>query len=270
MLKQRILTALILIPITLLILFYLPIASFRYLTAFIALGAAWEWSALMGLTTTRARLLYLLLMGCIFIGSTFFASMLILLLACSWWLLATILIMFYPHGAKWWGKSTLIRGIMGVIVLVPCWLAINFIRQQSDGLVALLFLFILIWGADSAAFFTGRKWGTHKLAPKVSPGKSWQGLFGALGFSLIVVFMMLWFGDTPRDLWPWAVGLSLITVIFSVVGDLFESMLKREVGVKDSGKLLPGHGGLLDRIDSLTAAAPIFALGAWLISVYVH
>lgn len=270
MLKQRILTAFLLIPIMLLILIYLPPASFKYLTAFIAIGAAWEWSLLMGLKESRKRYLYLVLISVAFIASTFIATLFVLFVACIFWLFAISLLLFYPHGAKWWRGSILLRGIMGLMVLVPCWLSINFIRQQSDGLMALIFLFVLVFGADSAAYFTGKKWGTTKLAPKISPGKSWQGLIGALLFSFLMAISTLWFLNTPIDLWPWAIVLSITTVLFSIVGDLFESMLKREVGVKDSGKLLPGHGGLLDRIDSLTAAAPIFAMGAWLIGMYVH
>jgi phosphatidate cytidylyltransferase len=269
MLKQRILTACILIPIALAVLFYLPPFSFRFLTAFIALGGAWEWSGLIGLKKTHHCFAYVIVVACAFFLSLLIPNVLMLGGALLWWLLATVLILFYPSGSRYWNHK-IVQGGMGLFVLVPCWFALNFMRSQTDGLYALLFLFILIWGADSAAYFSGTLWAKHKLAPRVSPGKSWQGLGGALIFSTFIVGLTVWFAEVPMALWPWALLLSLATVLFSVIGDLFESMLKREAGVKDSGHLLPGHGGLLDRIDSLTAAAPIFALGAWLLGTYVN
>jgi phosphatidate cytidylyltransferase len=269
MLKQRIITAIVLIPITLAILFYLPPLAFCYLTAFIALGGAWEWSALMGIKKTLLRFLYLLLVACLFFAALFISAPFIFLSAFIWWLLAFIMIIFYPRGSKWWGSSILVRGLMGLLVLVPCWTGINYIRIQPDGIYSLLFLFILIWGADSTAYFTGKKWGKTKLAPRVSPGKSVQGLIGALIFAVVIALIALWLSNTPAPVWPWGIGLSLLTVLFSIDGDLFESMLKRQVGLKDSGQLLPGHGGILDRIDSLTAAVPIFALGALLLGIYL-
>jgi phosphatidate cytidylyltransferase len=151
---------------------------------------------------------------------------------------------------------------------VPCWVAINYIFIQHEGRLALLFLFILIWGADSAAYFVGKKWGKHKLAPQVSPGKSIEGMMGALVFTILLAIITQLLCRIPLERWHWGILLSLLTVIFSIVGDLFESMLKRNAGIKDSGNILPGHGGLLDRIDSLTAAAPVFAFGSWVIGTY--
>lgn len=263
MLKQRILTAIVLIPITIAILFYLPPPAFLYLTAFIALGGAWEWSKLMGLTRTSSRWLYFLLMLSIFSMVIFAPVVVVLFIAFIWWLFAALLVELYPRASLWWGKSIAIRGLMGIFVLVPCWIALNFIRNQQDGIYTVFFLFILIWGADSAAYFVGRKWGKHKLIPQVSPGKSVEGLLGAVSFSLLITVLVVWLVKVPKQLWIECMLLSLLTVLFSVVGDLFESMLKRQTGVKDSGNLLPGHGGLLDRIDSLTAAAPTFAVFAW-------
>jgi phosphatidate cytidylyltransferase len=268
MLKQRILTALILIPIALGILFYLPPVYFRFVTAFLVLAGAWEWSNFMEIKTKSWRLVYCLLLAILCYASIFIFDFYLLSATFIWWLIAFIFILLYPRASDWWGKSKFIRGLMGVMVLVPCWAAINIIRAQEDGIYALLFLFILIWGADSAAYFVGRLWGKHKLAPQVSPGKSWQGFAGAMVFSILITFAAAWLSQTPTILWPWAMALSLTTVVFSVIGDLFESMLKRRVGLKDSSQLLPGHGGILDRIDSLTAAAPVFAFGGWLLGMY--
>ena len=159
---------------------------------------------------------------------------------------------------------------MGLLVLLPCWASVNFIRNQDDsGLAMLLFLFVLVWGADSTAYFVGKKWGKTKLAQSVSPGKTVEGLGGALLFAVIFSLAVFSANAVSLSFWPWGIALSVITVLFSVVGDLFESVMKRQIGVKDSGVLFPGHGGLLDRIDSLTAAAPLFALGLLLIGTYL-
>jgi phosphatidate cytidylyltransferase len=124
-----------------------------------------------------------------------------------------------------------------------------------------LFLLIMIAAADTGAYFSGRLWGRHKLAPQISPGKTWEGVLGAIAATLVIALSgALWFQVEPLY-WMMFVGICLLTVLFSIIGDLFESMIKRQKGVKDSGNLLPGHGGVLDRIDSLTAAAPLFLLG---------
>jgi phosphatidate cytidylyltransferase len=186
----------------------------------------------------------------------------LLFITLAWWLIALILVALYPRASQTWGQSVWMRGAMGLLVLIPCWRAINVIHGAEDGPYKLLFLFVLIWGADTFAYFAGRQWGKHKLAPNVSPGKTVQGLCGALfGTTVITVGALVLLG-IPQQFWLCGMVLSMVTVLFSVLGDLFESMLKRNVGLKDSGQLLPGHGGILDRIDSLTAAAPIFALGA--------
>ncbi len=269
MLKQRIITAIILIPIVVLLLFYLPPFAFMFLTGFIALGGAWEWTNLMQVQTPIWRAAYLVLVVFMFAFALFIPPAFILFGAFIWWIIAMTMVFLYPRGSDWWRNSIVARGLMGLLVMVPCWAAINYIRNQNDGVYAILFLFVLIWGADSAAYFAGKKWGKTKLAPRVSPGKSFEGMMGALFFSTIIVLAALWIAHTPTSIWIWCVVLGLSTVLFSIIGDLFESMLKRQAGLKDSGSLLPGHGGLLDRIDSLTAAAPIFAFGAWILGMYL-
>lgn len=268
MLKQRIITALVLIPLTLLILFFSSSSLFLLLTALLMLGGAWEWSGLMQLHTLALRFAYLLVTIIVMIAVMLVPADVLFIFASLWWVFATVLIVLYPRARAYW-SHLLVKGVMGWLVLIPCWAALNSIRGQQGGVYALLCLLVLIWGADSAAYFTGKKWGKHKLAPQVSPGKSVQGLAGALVFTLLLTLLLLWQLGTPFALWPWGLALALVTVLFSVIGDLFESMLKREAGLKDSGNLLPGHGGLLDRIDSLTAAAPVFAYCAWLLSTYL-
>lgn len=269
MLKQRIITAIILIPIMLCIVIFFPPKSFLIATALMALIGSWEWAGLMGLKRIPARTLYLLLMMLIFFNCLFLPVQLILTIGVIWWIVGFVLVAVYPRASAVWGNSVILRGLMGIMTLTPCWVAINFIRYQQDGLFALLFLFILIWGADTTAYFVGKKWGRNKLARHASPGKTVQGAVGALIFALIVTVVALWCFETPLFIWHWGVMLSMVTVVASIVGDLFESIMKRQVGVKDSGSLLPGHGGLLDRIDSLTAAAPVYAFGAWLLNSYL-
>lgn len=268
MLKQRIITAIILIAAILGVLFYSPPSVFCVVMGVIALGGTWEWTNLMGIKPASLRLIYVLIMLFVMFNTLFIPITLVLVFSFLWWLLATTLIMLYPR-VQGWAKGYLWRGLMGFAVLPPCWVALTYIRSQEQGLSALIFLFVLIWGADSAAYFVGKKWGKTKLASAVSPGKTIQGAAGALGFATLFTLSTLAFSSVSLQVWGWMVLLSVVTVSFSIVGDLFESMLKRQVNLKDSGHLLPGHGGLLDRIDSLTAAAPIFALGALLLGKYL-
>lgn len=268
MLKQRIITALILIPIFVFLIFTLPVWGFGILSGCIVLLAAWEWSYLMGIQSLGKSIIYAIVIAIILLLSLQFNIIYALGIAFVFWLVGLLLVVYYPRGSGLWGKGLFLRAWMGIFVLVPAWLALNIIFSNSP--YSLLFLFVLIWGADSGAYFVGRKWGKHKLLPTVSPGKTWEGLIGALVISLIIVCITLFLTKTPFYYWPWAILLALITVLFSVLGDLFESMVKRNAGVKDSGRLLPGHGGVLDRIDSLTAAAPIFALGAIVMGQVFH
>lgn len=269
MLKQRIITAIILIAATLAVLFYLSPQSFCIVIGVIALAAAWEWTNLMEIKSASWRLLYLVVMFLVFLNALFIPMTLIFVTTFIWWLFAIILITLYPRGSRWWGKGFVWRGLMGLIVLMPCWAAVNYIRNQNQGIYALIFLFVLVWGADSTAYFVGKKWGKNKLASIVSPGKSIEGVIGAVVFAIVITLLALWSSHVSFRGWPWAILLSVVTVLFSVVGDLFESMLKRQANLKDSSQLLPGHGGILDRIDSLTAAAPIFAFGALLLGMYL-
>ncbi len=261
MLKQRILTALILIPIFILLVLFLPPQAFYLLTAAIMLWGAYEWSFFMGINQFPRYLAYPLFTIPILFIAYLFPITPILYITLAWWLIASSLVICYPKNASLWGNRTTIRALMGLLTLVPCWLAVNYIRNYPNGISILLFLFVLIWGADSGAYFAGRKWGKHKLIPQVSPGKTWEGFLGALITTVLIALCGLVIFKIPYAAWPVALMWAMLTVLFSIMGDLFESMMKRQAGLKDSGHLLPGHGGILDRIDSLTAAAPVFALG---------
>ncbi len=261
MLKQRLLTAAILIPLFIFFVLKLSPQAFYILTDLIVLWGAWEWSFLMGLDSFPRSLIYPLVVMFVLFIAYLLPITLILYVALTGWLIAAYLVVCYPRKTRAWGQGMAVRGLMGLFVLVPCWLAVNFIRNSPNGIHIMLFLFALIWGADSGAYFVGKKWGKHKLLPQVSPGKTWQGLAGALLTTIIIALLGLLILKVPSAAWPIGLMWALLTVLFSILGDLFESMLKRQAGLKDSGRLLPGHGGILDRIDSLSAAAPIFALG---------
>src|SRR3990167_2845379 len=269
MIKYRIITAGILIPLVIGLIFFTSPLIFCVITGLVTLWAMWEWSTLAQLNKKVQRFYYLifsyLLMTVIFV--TFVPTFLMVIFL--WWVIAIGLVVAYPRFSHWWGRGLFWRAIMGWLVVIPCWVTINFIRHVPHGPWMLCYLFVLIWGADMGAYFVGKWIGKHKLMPEVSPGKTWEGVAGALICGVIITLITLLWLDLPYAIWPWAMGLTLITVIFAVFGDLFESMLKRRANLKDSGTLLPGHGGILDRIDSLTAAAPVFALGTMLLGYII-
>ncbi len=266
MLKQRIITAALLVPIVVGLVLYIQPIAFLIVTAIITLMAAMEYMTLMRLQTVWARILYLVIIVNLMVGLLFVPTPLELAVGFVWWLIACVIVALYPRGASSWSSNKVITGLIGILVLMPCWVALNYIRNTPNGTILLLYVLVLIWGADTSAYFAGKRWGKTKLAPAVSPGKTVQGAIAALVFALVFSAIAGAISNPPAVILLSLMGLSVWTVIFSIVGDLFESVLKREAGFKDSGNLLPGHGGLLDRIDSLTAAAPVYAFTSILLS----
>ncbi len=261
MLKQRILTAFVLIVLVLLALLLLPEVWFALLTAAIMIASAWEWSRLMGLISIPKRVVYLICTAMVFFGALLVPQGLILIVAAVTWLIPLYFVFNYEEFQRFWSVGKLVPAITGIWILLACWLGLNLIRIDEEGPSYLLLLLLLVWGADTGAYFAGKRFGKHKLAPQISPGKTVEGMIGGTVAVLIVALIGSWL--LPMDSWQ-RVGLivlSVLTGFVSLLGDLFESMVKRQIGVKDSGQWLPGHGGLLYRIDSLIAAAPIFALG---------
>ncbi|EHJ93779.1 phosphatidate cytidylyltransferase [Vreelandella boliviensis] len=260
MLKQRIITAAWLAPLVLAGLFGLDGGAFALFTALIVLLATWEWANLAGVTRAAQRaqlvtVMAVLMVAIWLIGAA--TSIWPLWLSAVGWLVNLYWVTRYPAAGEQW-QATVRRLAMGLWVLLPCWVGFNVLRDT--GMAWLLFVLLLVWCADIGAYFVGRQWGKRKLAPHVSPGKSWEGVFGGLAATAILaVLFALW---VPLGL-VGGITLMLITAVVtlaSVLGDLLESMLKRHRNIKDSSQLLPGHGGVLDRIDSLTAAIPLFAL----------
>lgn len=268
MLKQRLFTAAILIPLVVWGVLTLSTATVGWVLALFVLIGSWEWARLIGLTAPLIRIGYafsvavLLWLAQQLVSDAQPAMLIVLLLAGLWWLVGSAMVFRYRGEVGIQRSGRFIGSIIGVLVLVPTWLALVHLHGHAGrGPALVLFLMVLIWGADSGAYFVGRKWGKRKLAPHVSPGKSVEGVVGGMVTSAVIAVAGMVLFAMPLTSALWFIPLCFVVVLFSVIGDLFESLFKRRVGVKDSGQLLPGHGGVLDRIDSLTTAAPIFTLG---------
>lgn len=257
MLRTRVITALILAPLVIAAIYLLPLPLYAAFFWLIAAAGAWEWAGLAGLGRA-GRSLCLLALAALAVGSWFVPERWpwVLWLGAAFWLLAAAAVLAYPRG----GRISVMPAVAvpaGLIVAWAAWMALVVIRTQPGGAGWVLWLLLLVWGADIGAYFAGRAFGRRKLAPAVSPGKTWEGLFGGAVVSLLVTLALLVPMGTFSLAW---IPLILMLVAVSVFGDLFESVMKRARGVKDSGSLLPGHGGALDRIDSVVAALPVFAL----------
>lgn len=277
MLKQRVITALVLTLIFLASLFWLPVPLFAVFSAVIVLLAAWEWSNMAGFIRLRGRFAYVFAIAVLLALVAIYLNIItftrdpfeplimavsaeryrgLLVLGVGWWALALLWVQGYPSSALLWSHRP-VRALMGALVLIPTWIALTYVRAQPEGAWLVLMIVTVVAMADIGGYFVGRRYGRHKLAVNVSPGKTWQGFAGGVAANLCLA-LVLWLGTS----FSLTVVLLLVipTSLVSVLGDLLESMVKRERGIKDSGGLLPGHGGVLDRVDGLTAAAPVFAL----------
>ncbi len=268
MLKQRLLTALILIPLIVWLL-SLSTQTVAGVIGFVVVLAAWEWAGLCGWQSGIMRGIYAFVMALmlfmLWFQLTTLTIMSVLLVACLWWLLALFWVFRYQVGHDLLPQSALIKALLGFLILLPAWIALLILHNY--GWYWVIFLFVLIWTADSGAYFAGRAWGNRKLADKVSPGKTWEGVLGALVMSTLFSIGYAVFMSMPLLTLLFFVLLCLLTVMISILGDLLESLFKRQMGLKDSGQILPGHGGMLDRIDSLTSAAPVFVTGIFLLKI---
>lgn len=277
MLKQRLMTAAVLIPLFVWGVIALSTTYISILFAVLVTVGAVEWMRLMGTPATIGKYQFIALVWVLMVVAGWASqstALFYLLLAAAvlWWCYAIRLLQRYSThvlNAEVAGENSLFPlaalPAIGVVLLVPTWISLVMLHQISP--YWLLFLMVLVWGADSGAYFAGRAFGKRKLAPQVSPGKSWEGVAGALATTLVIALIGGVLLEVSGAALFGLVLLALVTVAFSIVGDLMESLMKRRVGVKDSGTLLPGHGGVLDRIDSLTAAGPVFTLGVSLLGI---
>lgn len=269
-LRARVLTALLLAPAIMVAVLLLPNDWFAGLMAVVVAMAAWEWAALAGFGSRRSRAGYvaaaLVCLVLLWTAAPRSLDTFLLSMAALWWLVLSVRLGLIqrvdpaPHK-----EASLL--LLGLLVLCLPWLALVHLHQlPADGPFLALSLLLLIWFADTAAYFSGRRFGGAKLSVLLSPGKTRVGVYGGVGAAAawgLVLAAVLGLGPGQALL---LLMICVLSALMSVVGDLFESLLKRRRGIKDAGSLLPGHGGVLDRIDSTTAAAPIFALGlSWLI-----
>ena len=252
---RRWLTAIGLVPVVICIVLLLPTVAFHATLVLLVAGGAWEWSRLTGLSpaplyaAAAAGSLGIVLVASVAPGGW------VAWVGVAWWLAAFAAVMRFRGAARAPARPAL--ALAGWLVLVPAGAALAEVHAGPDGPVLAMTLLAVVWAADTGAWFTGRRYGKTPLAPRVSPGKTWEGVAGGLAAATATgAAAAWWLGLAWTDLLPAVVLASGA----SVVGDLYESMAKRRAGVKDSGRLLPGHGGILDRIDGLTAAAPVFAV----------
>ena len=272
MLRQRILTAVPLALAVLAIIWQAPAAWMQAVMAVAMLVAAWEWADLSGYRRASLRLAYVAVVAALLALAALIdlpAQAVWRVPGLLWWLAIGVWLLYEARRRAPARLPGWLRGGAGLITLTLAWVSVAAIHgRPEDGPFWLTVLVVLVWGADIGGYFAGRRYGRHKLAPSISPGKTWEGVVGGLVLAVTTVMVLRViaggaYGDLPG--YGWLIAVAVMVVLLSVVGDLSESVLKRQAGRKDSGRLLPGHGGLLDRIDALLAAAPVLA--AALVSV---
>ncbi|MBV7316254.1 phosphatidate cytidylyltransferase [Shewanella sp. NIFS-20-20] len=278
MLKQRIITALWLIPLVLAGIFLLAPAYLAWALVPVFLIAAKEWGRIIDPDCSVTQWSFTITIGILLATINYVVPAAdiwdhnrlhpvyqgILGLGAIWWLLATVLVVIYPKAKSTWAQSPMLKSMFGQLTLVPCFSALmaleslGFGRDPYFGGTLVLLVMLTVWAADTGAYFAGKAFGKHKLMPNVSPAKTIEGLVGGLLASLLVAAGVMYFSAQQETLV--VILVTLFTALASAIGDLSESMFKRSANIKDSGTILPGHGGVLDRIDSLTAALPVFTL----------
>jgi len=281
MLKLRVITALILFPLAVCAILFLPEPAFAAFVGFIVLLGAYEWAGFARFPSVLAKMAYVLI-ATVIIFSIWLMNFVLSVgimnnIALGFWVFALVLLAGFPKQFKFWRTTNLLVAITGLLLLTLTWYALislhavkelSFAQTTISGPYLVLSVMMLVWIADTGAYFSGKRFGKNKLAPKISPGKTIEGVFGGLILVIIIVCLFtLYHGGNTQD-YLYIIAISTVSVIFSVIGDLMESMYKRQANIKDSSNLLPGHGGVLDRIDSISAAGPIFFIAlSWL---YLH
>jgi phosphatidate cytidylyltransferase len=278
MTKTRVIAALVLTPFAIAAMLLLPTPWLVALAAVLFLAGLWEWFRLADVDDTLARTVLLVANLALMVaivwasrlpngGLSLVLFKLATMIGIVWWLLAGLWLRHYAFASDHDTHARVFKLAAGTLAIVPAWAALAWIHaEQPMGRRWLFIAVALVWAADTGAYFVGRHFGKRKLSPRISPNKTVAGLFGGLasGVLVAVAFAPL-AGASVRQL-PEVALVAFVAVAFSVVGDLFESLLKRHVGAKDSGDLIPGHGGVLDRIDGVIAALPVFALGKALLN----
>lgn len=277
MLKQRVITAIVLAPLIIALIFLTRASVFATLLGLVFLLGMWEWTRMAGVRGYPLRAVLLLACGILFALFWHVCKSpwwwLPVLAGLAWWVLALVWLTRHRFCSEATPGHTALKMLAGIMVVVPAWCAVVVMHgdlaepHTGRGQWWVLFFACIVVAADIGAYSAGRRWGRVKLAPTISPGKTREGVYGALVCSGTVGLVGGALLKVPVDRLPAIVALALLTVLFSIVGDLFESLIKRHAGVKDSGALFPGHGGVFDRMDSIVAALPIFVLGKFLLGL---
>ncbi|MCP4271575.1 MAG: phosphatidate cytidylyltransferase [Gammaproteobacteria bacterium] len=288
---QRIITALIMLVFALYAIFFLPLETFSGVVAIIVLIGSWEWSGFFNKNNRLLKIIYVLITAAFMwviynhsLPQEYWNGWIIpegikewfqlkdlafisVVLACIWWVFAFVLVLVFPKISSSLINNIFLMAIIGWLMLLPTWVALTGIRSIGmaldfhRGSSILLFSLCLVWAADTGAFIAGKAFGKHKLAPHVSPKKTWEGVVGGAILAILVAIISSHLLSIPDKQLPGLALMVVVIVSYSVIGDLTESIFKRLAGVKDSGNILPGHGGVLDRIDGLTAVMPLCLLG---------
>jgi phosphatidate cytidylyltransferase len=274
MLRQRVLTALLLAPLVILLILLLPTGVFALSLALAFLAAAWEWARLAGMKSHTTRGVLLAFAAALFavlwlLRASGWLWPALIIAGVAWWLLVCVWLRHFAFGAAPTPENRNLKLLAGAFVVFPAWVAGVSIHggNEPHGHVWTFLAMLLVWAADTGAYFSGRFFGKRKLAPQISPGKTWAGVYGAFATSALVIVVGGWLLGVRDARLIGLIAVSILTVASSIVGDLLESLMKRHANVKDSGVLFPGHGGLLDRLDSVFAALPVFALGMMLLNL---
>ena len=268
MTRTRVIAALIMAPVAICAMLLLPTQWLAALAAIVFLTGLWEWLKLSGVDDTLPRTILLVLNLVLMVLLVWASSgslvlfQLASLVGVAWWLLALAWLRFFNFGADHGSYARALKLAAGSLAIVPAWTALVLIHaEQPMGHRWLLTALAIVWAADSGAYFAGRHFGRHKLAPRISPNKTIEGLLGGMVAGLLAAAAFGAIAGATMAQMPALLGVAAVTVLASVLGDLFESLLKRQAGAKDSGNVIPGHGGVLDRIDGVLAALPVFVLG---------
>lgn len=269
MLKYRLLTAFLMGPLILWAIYAMPENFFALFSFVIVTIGAWEWGVFAGWVKPLQRGLFFTVNVLLFITVLLLQStelnLAIILASLLWWLICIPLLLFFPFQKNNPLQTQAIKSVVGIVLLLGTLVSMVMIRNNPEyGSEFVLYLILTIWFADSGAYFAGRALGKNKLIPNVSPGKTWEGVAGAIVVTLIVAVVSLDLLNIPSSHSIMFILITFVTVVYSIVGDLSESIFKRMANIKDSGSLLPGHGGMLDRIDSLMSGFPVFFTGLWL------
>lgn len=271
MLRQRVLTALLLAPLVVVLVVLAPTVLLAGVATVVFLAALWEWAVLSGLRGTSARAAFLLLaafgFALLWLLQVRAAGIWVVVVGLAWWIMAAQWLRHFAYAAAPTGENRALKLAAGLLTILPAWSALLLLHaHQPYGQWWTLLALFIVWAADIGAYFSGRRFGKRKLAPQISPGKTWAGVYGAMLAGALVMLVGAWLLQVRGAGLVAMLVLALVTIGVSILGDLFESLLKRHAGVKDSGTLFPGHGGLLDRLDSVFAALPVIAAGLWLLT----